>query len=219
MSERIFARGHFLGPYEELARTEVGQSLDRIETTLSDIQKECETRLSNIPTMESSRAMDYVVTYDSERTLETVSTILFDEALWKLWYCYFMLCAGALNLASEYLGAALDTMTNAFVAGKVESEAKKFLENKEIDASKLKKLLPSDYLSELSGIKKELTERPYLIQLATLYGPARLDQIIAGSRKINIAPKLPDGFLPAAEKLAQQVYKVGLVLIFLMNQT
>jgi len=219
ISKQIFAKDSFFNPYEGLVRREIGHSLDSIETTLSDIGRECEIRLLNIPSIESSLTMRYVVAYDSERTLKSASTILFDEALWKLWCCYFMLCVGLLNLVHEHLGAAMETMIKAFIAGKVEPEAKKFFENKEIDVSKLKRFLPSDYLSELSNIRRELNDKPYLFQLATLYGPARFDQIMAGSKKVSMTPKLPDGFLPVAKNLIEQVRKVSLIFMYLMHQT
>ena len=218
-SKQVFPQDSYFDPYERLVRREIGPNLDTIEAILNDISKECETRLLNVPSIESTLTMMYVVTYDSERARKTASAIIYDEALWKLRFCYLMLCVGLLSLAHEHLRTVLDTIMRALVVGKVESEAKKFFENRDIDVSKTKRFIPADYLVQLSDIKRELNDKPYLYQLATLYGSARFDQIMAGSKKVNIPPKLPDGFLPVANHVIEQVRKVSLIFMFFMHRT
>jgi hypothetical protein len=222
-SRRIYAEDSLFGLYESLIRQQLGDSLDSLNKLLTDISNDCAVKLINVPSSIFGLTAENLLQVDSKQRRRTVSAFFYDDAVWRLKATYLMLSMGLLNHAYDSLHMSVETFIKAFVVERVDSEARKFLKNEDIDLRKIERLIPPDYNKRLLELKRVLRysgvhSKFDSIQLTTMYGPSMFNKIVEGARKATVPPKLPDGFVKAASRCIEYATQMGVIFVFLIHK-
>jgi len=212
----------FFGKYERLIRDQLGKQLNGFSKLLSDIGMQCMTKLMNIEPTETGLTVKDLLQCDSKKRRQTLSAILYDDALWRLEAAYLMVSIGLLNVAYANLRTSLETLINAFIIERVDSEARKFLESGKVNQKLIEKYITPEYDQLLKQMKQKFSDwgvhtKFESVQLTSLFGPGRFNRIVAEAPKVSRELKLPDGFTDAAKICIQQGGNVGILFMFLSS--
>jgi len=212
----------FFGKYESLIREQVGKQLDGFNKLLHDIGNDCLVKLMNVPAGGKVLTVEDLLQGDSKLRRQTVSAILYDDALWRLEAAYLMLSIGLLNIAYANLRESLEALIKAFIVERVDTEAINFLKGKDIDQKLIENYINQEYNRLLKDMKKAFSNwgvhtKFESVQLTSLFGPGRFDKIVAEVPKVNRPLKLRDGFVDAASRCINQAGNLGILFVWLMK--
>ena len=214
----------FWGKYEQLIRDVIGSELDNLKKLLRRINMDCLTKLSNIESGPGGLTVQDLLDCSSEERCQILSAILYDEALWRLEAAYLMISAGLLNIAYANIRESREALVKAFITHRIDSEAKKFLEGKEVDPTKIEAFLPPNINQQLMGVQKICSiwgTHTYLqsVQLTTIFGPGRFQRVVAEVPKVNRKIELRDGFADTACRCIKLAKDLGILFIFLLKKS
>ena len=220
---QVFSPETYFGEYEAIIREVIGDELDRFKKSIKDLENSCTTRLMNVDfltkgtpvTIEGLRSTDRAV------RCKILSAFLYNDALWRLEAAHLMMCIGILNVAYTNLRTCIEFMQTAFIVERRDEEAKRFLENKEVDLRLMDELLInkeySDHLQELKNTYTHLGVHRYLssLLLSSLFGANRFDKYVTESINKHRPFKLPDGFVDEAKLCIRHGERVCLMFQWL----
>ncbi len=221
-SGQEYSADTFFGKYESLVREQIGQQLDDFNKLLRDIGHECSAKLMNMPSSDKVVTANDLLAGGSAERRQIVSTLIYDDALWRFEAAHLMISIGLLNIAYANLRESLEALINAFIVERVDEEAIKFLKGDKVNQKLIAKYINKDYNQWLKNMKGAFSNwgvhtKFESVQLTSLFGPARFDKIVAGVPKVNRPLKLRDGFVDAASKCIDQAGNLGILFIWLMK--
>ncbi|MCK4368354.1 MAG: hypothetical protein KAV68_01605 [Dehalococcoidales bacterium] len=159
--------------------------------------------------------------YNSDSRCKILAALLYKDALRRLEAAHLMMCIGLLNVAYANLRTSLEFLQTAFIVERCDTEALRFLGNKEVNLKLMDKLLINPAVStRLKNLKDFFTllgVHRYLssLQLSSLFGANQFDKYVTESTKIQKKLQLPEGFVGAAKECIQQGEQVGLLFSWL----
>ena len=224
MRSQEFNPETFWGRYEQLIRGEIGNELDDFKQLLHGINMDCLTKLSNIESGPDGLTVQGLLNCSGEERCQILSAILYDEALWRLEAAYLMISAGLLNIAYANIRESREALVKAFIIHRIDSEARKFLEGKEVDPTKIEAFLLPNINQQLIDIQKICSiwgTHTYLqsVQLTTMFGPGRFQRVVAEVPKVNRKIELRNGFADTACRCINLAKELGILFIFLLSKS
>ncbi len=222
---QMFSTETYFGEYEAIIRKEIGNELDSFKKSISDLENRCTIRIMNVdmnrPDKDSPITVDSLAGYDKKMRCKILSAFLYNDALWRLEAAHLMMCIGVLNVAYTNLRTCIEFMQTAFIVERCDEEAKRFLENKEVNLKLLDELLINKeygtHLQELKGLYNRLGVHRYLssLLLSSVYGANRFDKFVAESIKRHRPFQLPHGFTDEAKFCIKHGERVWLMFQWL----
>lgn len=224
-SKQMFSDASYFGEYETVIRKEIGKELDDVRNLISQIENRCTARIMNIdigrPDKGTPITVENLVSCDKEYRCKTLSTLLYNDALWRLEAAHLMMCVGLLNVAYTNLRTSLEFLETAFIVERCDEEAFRFLRNEEVNLKLMEKLLINpEYSTHLKKLKESyalLGVHRFLssLQLSSLFGASRFDKYVTERTKTQRTLELPDRFAEAAEMCTRQGEQVGILFMWL----
>lgn len=216
-----------IGEYESIIRKEIGDELDSFKKSIHDLENRCTIRMMNVGMMtkNSPITIEGLMNSSEQLRLKVLSALLYNDALWRLEAAHLMICAGILNVAFTNLRTCIEFSQTAFIVERCDVEAKKFLENKEVNLKLLDSLLINkEYGKHLKDLKELYSQlgvhrRVSSLQLSSLFCQNRFDKFVAESLNKHRPFQLPDGFVDAAHMCIWHGNRVCLMFTWLESLT
>jgi hypothetical protein len=208
-----------LGEYESVIRKEIGNELDGFKKSIVDLENHCTVRLMNVDMMTKGSPITIESLLYSPEPLrcKVLSAFLYNDALWRLEAAHLMMCAGMLSVAFTNLRTCIEFYQTAFIVERCDEEAKKFLENKEVNLKLLDSFLInkeySTHLQELKDLYSRLGVHRHIssLQLSNLFCANRFDKFVAESLHKHRPFQLSPGFVDAAKMCISHGNRVWLL--------
>ena len=111
---------------ERLVREQIGEELDKLKPEIKQLYSPCMSRLMNAQTQKELTLNELLALPPNQRQA-IVSTILYNDALWRIEAAYLMLCIGMLNVVYSNLRTCLENVVKAHIVENLDSEAQRLL--------------------------------------------------------------------------------------------
>ena len=211
----------FYAHREELIRQQIGKRLDTLRRDLSQLDSPCATKLFAIPHDKVLTIKELLSLNSSERR-QILSTLLYNDAYWRLEAAYLTFCVGMLNVTYSNLRSCLETVVAAHIIENLDSEARKFLTKGNVDPTKIARFIPKQYNEQIIKMKKTLGEwgvHSHLssVQLGSLFGPNVFEKMVSHT-SVKREQTLNPEFVNAANTCIQVIGDVFLMFMFLMSK-
>jgi len=211
----------FYAHREELVRQQIGKRLDTLRRDLSQLDSPCATKLFALPHDKVLTIKELLSLNSSERQ-QILSTLLYNDAYWRLEAAYLTFCVAMLNVTYSNLRSCLETVVAANIIENLDSEAQKFLTKGKVDPTKIALFIPKQYNKQIIKMKKTLGElgvHSHLnsVQLGSLFGPNAFEKMVSHTsfkREQTLNPE----FVNAADMCIQVIGNVFLMFMFLISK-
>lgn len=211
----------FYASREELIRKSIGNRLDTLRKDLSQLDSPRGVKLMNLPKRN-------ILTIKNLLSLETVvrqqilSTLLYNDAYFRLESAYLTFCVGMLNITYSNLRSCLETVVDAHIVENLDNEARRFLTKGEVDRTKIALFVPKEYDQHIVRMKKTLSKlgvHSHLqsIQLSSLFGPNVFDRMISKT-SVKREQTLHPAFIEAANQCYQAIGDVFVIFMWLIHK-
>ncbi len=206
---------------ESIVREQIGERLDQIEKDFAQLYSPVMVRLMNAD-LSKPLTIDELLSFEPSRRQGIISAILYDDALWRLEAARIMLSIGMLNVCYSNLRSCLETIVTAHIIENLDSEAVKFIQQKEIEPTKITDFIPDDYNKAIVGMKKALSNWGIHCslngaQLGLTFGPSTFDKMISGTNAQR-KEALSGDFNDVAATCIKAMGDVFLLFMFLMSK-
>jgi hypothetical protein len=211
----------FYSSREELIRNFIGTRLDTLRRDLSQLDSPCSVKLVNLP-KGNALTIDNLLSLDSTVRQQILSTLLYNDAYFRLEAAYLTFCIGMLNITYSNLRSCLETIVDAHIIENLDNEAIQFLKKGEVDRTKIALFVPKEYNQQILDMKKALSElgvHSHLrsIQLSSLFGPNAFEKMISKTSTKH-EQNLHPAFVDAANKCYQMIGSVFITFMYLMHK-
>jgi len=206
---------------EELIRQQIGKRLDTLRRDLSQLDSPCATKLFALP-HNNVLTIQEILSLNSSERQQIISTLLYNDAYWRLEAAYLTLCVGMLNITYSNLRSCLETVVAAHIIENLDSEARKFLTKGKVNPTNIARFIPKQYNEQIIKMKEKLGEwgvHSHLssIQLGSLFGPNAFEKMVSHT-SVKREQTLNPEFVNVANTCIQVIGDVFLMFMFLMSK-
>jgi hypothetical protein len=216
-----FFADKFYAEREELIRKAIGPRLDTLRKDLNQLDSPCSVKLFNLPKVEVL-TIEHLLSMDSTIRQQILSTLLYNDAYFRMEAAYFTFCIGILNITYSNLRSCLETIVDAHIIENLDDEARRFLKKGEVHRNKIAAFIPTNYNDQIINMKKTLSDlgvHSHLrsIQLSSLFGPNTFDKMVSHT-SVESKLTLHPAFVDAANECFQMIGSIFITFMYLINK-
>ena len=195
-----FSPETFLGKYEIAIRGEINTALDSARHNILQIEKQFLPKIFKLESKPEKATVSYLLTCESEHRCNTVSTLLYNDALWRLNAAYLMMCIALFSIAYSNLRTALESLISGFIIARSDEQAQLFLKNDKdfkVNLRLAESLIPSGYNEKIKILKSIYSSlgvhsRFESVQLTNLFGANRFLKYLNETTQVKKPIELPE---------------------------
>ncbi|MFC1947318.1 hypothetical protein ACFLXY_05295 [Chloroflexota bacterium] len=189
--EQVYSPDSFFGRYETAIRGVINTALESARFNVTQRENSFLPKMMGLESETDKSSVDDLLTCESEERCKVVSTILYNDALWRIEAAYLMMCIGLFSIAYSNLRTALESLVSGFIVARSDEQAQLFLQNDKdfkVDLKLAEALIPSGYNERIKEMKRMYNflgvhSRFDSIQLTNLFGANRFLKFVNENTK------------------------------------